>query len=253
MADYKERRFSIDPGKAKKMDGCPYSIYEDGRDVKDYIIPPKGYFFTGFRFDPDDSNQIYDGKLIAEYEKETFNDLLRSNLWKLILALVIIGVVIGVALLAANVFKNPKPAKKPTPAIDTTETPPTNNTDNTTLSDSIAAAMESDTALVTDTALSAAIDTVTPTDSTDNQNAQFKEAFWSLIHQRTIMMDPYHELYLNYKDKAEGEEFDYLRLTILKNFKSFKVWYTQLQQIPPSELEKLNSIEDLKKKLDGNP
>ena len=67
MADFKERRFSIDPGRGKKMDGCPYSIYEDGHDVKDYIIPPKGYIFKGFRFDPDASNQIYDGKLIAIY------------------------------------------------------------------------------------------------------------------------------------------------------------------------------------------
>ena len=69
MAEFfKERRFSIDPGKGKKMDGCPYSIYEDGRDVKDYIIPPKGYTFKGFQFDPDANNQIYDGNLIAEYE-----------------------------------------------------------------------------------------------------------------------------------------------------------------------------------------
>ena len=49
MADFnKERRFSIDPGKGKKMDGCPYSVYEDGQDVKEYIIPPKGYKFKGW-------------------------------------------------------------------------------------------------------------------------------------------------------------------------------------------------------------
>ena len=90
------------------MDGCPYSIYEDGRDVKDYMIPPKGYRFKGFRFDPDASNQIYDGRLIAEYEKEPFNDILKSNLWKFILALVIIAVITVVVILAVNVFNKPK-------------------------------------------------------------------------------------------------------------------------------------------------
>ena len=112
MDFFKERRFSIDPGKGKKMDGCPYSIYEDGRDVKEYIIPPKGYIFKGFRFDPDASNQIYDGMLIAEYEKEPFNDMLKSNLWKVLLAVGIVAVVAVVVFLALSVFKDPKP--KPT-------------------------------------------------------------------------------------------------------------------------------------------
>ena len=63
--DFAEKHYSIDPGEGKKMDGCPYSTFEDGRDVQDFIIPPKGYVFSGFRFDPNSSNQIYDGKLIA--------------------------------------------------------------------------------------------------------------------------------------------------------------------------------------------
>ena len=128
MADFKERRFSIDPGKGKKMDGCPYSIFEDGRDVKDYIIPPKGYVFKGFRFDPDACNQIYDGKLIAIYEKEPFNDILKSNLWKFMLALFIIAVITVIAILVVNVFKGPKtpktpePKKAPVTVVDTTKT-----------------------------------------------------------------------------------------------------------------------------------
>ena len=81
MADFEEKRYSIDPGKGKKMDGCPYSNFEDGHDVQEYIIPPKGYVFSGFRFDPDASNQIYDGKLYAIYTKEPFNIRLKSNLW----------------------------------------------------------------------------------------------------------------------------------------------------------------------------
>ena len=59
MTEFTEKRYSIDPGKGKKMPGCPYSIYEDGRDVKDYIIPPKGHVFVGFKYDPDANPAIF--------------------------------------------------------------------------------------------------------------------------------------------------------------------------------------------------
>lgn len=261
MADYKERRFSIDPGRGKKMDGCPYSTYEDGRDVQDYIIPPKGYLFKGFRFDPDASNQIYDGKLIAEYEKEPFNNVLKSNLWKLALALVIIGVITFVVLLAANVFKSPKtdkPIRDPKPVAVTTDTVKTVDTTPAV------AIQKNDTVIPKDTVkpesndviidLNAKTDTeepeVTPTPpAADDPNVLFKQQFWTLIHQRTIMMDPYHELYVNNKDKVEGEEYDYLRFTILKDFSTFKAWYGKLHDIPASELENINTVNDLKKKI----
>ena len=63
------------------------------------------------------------------------------------------------------------------------------------------------------------------------------------------MMDPYDALFKEYKNKVEGEEYDYLRFTILKDFPSFKAWYTKLHKVPVSELEKINTIEDLKNKL----
>ena len=117
MADFEEKRYSIDPGKGKKMDGCPYSNFEDGHDVQEYIIPPKGYVFSGFRFDPDASNQIYDGKLYAIYTKEPFNIRLKSNLWKLMLALIVAAVIGLIILLVFSVFKKSsttnEPAKEP--------------------------------------------------------------------------------------------------------------------------------------------
>ena len=245
MADFnKERRFSIDPGKGKKMDGCPYSVYEDGQDVKDYIIPPKGYKFKGFRFDPDASNQIYDGRLIAEYEKEPFNDILKSNLWKFILALFIIAVITVVVILAVNVFNKPKtdkPAKKP---------------ENTTLvKDTVKEKVKVQP--VEKNAPVPAKDTVKPNDKDNaaildlnaNPSAQFKKEFWALIHQRTIMMDPYDMLYKDNKNKVEGEEYEYLRYTILENFASFKAWSSKLHKVPVSELESINTIKDLKNKL----
>ena len=254
--DFKERRFSIDPGKGKKMDGCPYSIFEDGRDVKDYIIPPKGYHFKGFRFDPDANNQIYDGKLIAEYEKESFKDLLGSNLWKFLLAFAIIAVITIVVLLAANVFNSPKPSKpaKPSkPVVTVTDTAKAIEQQETK-KDSVAPV--ADTAKPVETVPEAIEqetekETVeaTPAPVADDPNITFKNAFWALIHQRTIMMDPYDTLFKEYKNKVEGEEYDYLRFVILKDYNAFKAWYTKLHKVPVAELEKINTVNDLKNKI----
>ena len=261
MADFIERRFSIDPGKGKKMDGCPYSVYEDGRDVKDYIIPPKGYKFKGFRFDPDACNQIYDGRLIAEYEKEPFNDILKSNLWKFILALVIIAVVTVVVILAVNVFNKPKtdkPTKKPKTTTLVKDTIPEKEENTVQLAKEKDPVMSSkDTVKPSDNTgildLNAKKDKETVVETSqpaaDDPSAQFKKEFWTLIHQRTIMMDPYDMLYKDNKNKAEGEEYEYLRYTILENFATFKDWSGKLRKVPASELESINTISDLKKKL----
>ena len=263
MVDLKERRFSINPGKGKKMDGCPYSVYEDGRDVKDYIIPPKGYKFKGFRFDPDACNQIYDGRLIAEYEKEPFNDILKSNLWKFILALVIIAVITVVVILAVNVFNKPKtgkPTKKPettTLVKDTTKEKEVNTVQLTEAKKLVATSndtvkpSDNDGAAILNMNAKENRDTAveTPQPMADDPSAQFKKEFWTLIHQRTIMMDPYDMLYKDNKNKVEGEEYEYLRYTILENFATFKAWSGKLHKVPVSELESINTISDLKKKL----
>lgn len=253
----KERHFSIDPGKGKKMDGCPYSTFEDGRDVREYIIPPKGYIFKGFRFDPDASNQIYDGKLIAEYEKESFNELLKSNLWKFILAVAIIAIIAIVVILALGVFKDPKSkptVKDPKPTVVATDTTKTDTTvspavivtqDDTTTTPAMEASQAEETP-------SATVEEPKPQDEpqpADDPNAQFKKCFWDLIHQRTLMMDPYDLLYKDNKGNVSGEEFDYLRYTILENFNKFKDWSAKLRKIPTSELENINTIDDLKQKI----
>lgn len=259
MTDFSERRFSIDPGKGKKMDGCPYSIYEDGRDVQEYIIPPKGYVFVGFKFDPEASNQIYNGRLIAEYAKEPINERLKSNLWKVAFALAIIAVITVVVLLAANVFKDPKPAKpvdnKPnteavTAPVDTVQEAVASSTDTITETSEAESVAENETVqdpVATETETAPQVqetqaDVVGP-------NVQFKQDFWNLIHQRTILMDAYDSLYKENKTQASGEEFDYLRYTILKNSEAFKEWSNKLRKVPASELENINTIDDLKKKL----
>lgn len=258
MTDFSERRFSIDPGKGKKMDGCPYSIYEDGRDVKDYIIPPKGYVFKGFRFDPEASNQIYDGKLIAIYEKESFNQKMMSQLWKFILAFAIIAVIAIIAILAAGVFKDPSP-KPNRPVKESTTTDQSQEPESIAVIDSSAAETETVDTLSVEQALpienepkvTEVQEKETAQLITEDPSLQFKQAFWTLIHQRTIMMDAYDTLFKENKGKVEGEEYDYLRYTILKNSTAFKEWTSRLQKIPASDLETINTINDLKSKLNS--
>ena len=263
MADFKERRFSIDPGKGKKMDGCPYSVYEDGRDVKEYIIPPKGHVFKGFRFDPDASNQIYDGRLIAIYEKEPFNQKVMSNMWKFILAFVIIAVIAIIVILAAGVFKDPtpkpsRPSKEPATVVKTDDTEKEKESiieqeETATVDANITTEPQPAETIPEVTEQQEEQQEVAPQTASDDPNVQFKQAFWSLIHQRTIMMDPYDALFKEYKNKVEGEEYDYLRFTILKDYPSFKEWYLKLHKVPVSELEGINTISELKNKLNEIP
>ena len=258
MTDFKERRFSIDPGKGKKMDGCPYSIYEDGRDVKEYIIPPKGYVFVGFKFDPEASNQIYNGKLIAEYSKEPFNDKIKANLWKFSLAFAIVAVIAVIVILAAGVFKDPNPkpnrtTKEPTTVAEAKDSEKVKENvaeqnATTTIDTPIVETQATETTPET-TEIEEGQQEITTQAASNDPNMQFKQAFWTLIHQRTIMMDPYDALFKEYKNKVEGEEYDYLRFTILKDYSTFKAWYLKLHKVPVAELESINTIDDLKSKL----
>ena len=112
MSNITEKRYYIDPGKGEKKYTCPYSCYEDGRDAKEDIIPPKGYVLKGFKFEPHSSDKYYDGKLIAEYERAPFVVRLEQNKWKYIIALLAIGIIIAV-LYILGVFSKPNPPHTP--------------------------------------------------------------------------------------------------------------------------------------------
>ncbi len=112
MSNITEKRYYIDPGKGEKKYTCPYSCYEDGRDAKEDIIPPKGYVLKGFKFEPHSSDKYYDGKLIAEYERAPFLVRLEQNKWKYIIALLAIGIIIAV-LYILGVFSKPNPPHTP--------------------------------------------------------------------------------------------------------------------------------------------
>ena len=261
-----EKHYSIDPAQGTKMDGCPYSIYEDGHDVKDYIIPPKGYEFVGFKFEPLPNNQVYDGKLVAQYEKSSIKERLTTNIWKILIPIIIAAVIGLIAWLVASVFKDlpPKPAK-PEPKKPETEmvaTPidsvhETIGNDTLTGADSTSTVNQEENDVILD--LTQQINEQTENQpveeetieepKADDPNTQFKQQFWDLIHQGVIMMDPYHELYNNNKNKVEGEEYDYLRFTILKDYPSFKEWYGKLRKIPAAERESIKSVNELVRKL----
>lgn len=258
MTDFVEKHYSVDAGIGKKMDGCPYSIFEDGHDVQDYILAPKGYVFTKFIFEPNAGNQVYDGKLIAQYEKEPLkermNTILQVVIWVLIAA-VIIGIII---FLTVGIFKPKK--SQPLENKPETETP-------IVVSDSLST-IETETETPKDTTIfveqttenqyiiieeqTPVVETpepITPQPAVIDDNVKFKEEFWTLIHQRAIQMDDYDGLYKQYKGKVTGDEYDYLRFTILKDSPSYLEWSRKLRKIPSSEITSIETVDALKSKL----
>ena len=262
MSDFNEKHYWIDPGMGKKMPGCPYSTYEDGHDVQEYIVPPKGYVFAGFRFDPNASNQIYDGKLTAEFTKEPFTQRIKADLWKFVLVFAIIVVVTLVTILAAGVFRSPKPKraeKEPKTTVQPTDTAKSEDKASTTTFNETPApvvAKPSEPKPTETELVPAQVETITspttqptPLPAADDPNTQFKQEFWALIHTRNASMDAYTDLYNNYKTKVSGEEFDYLRFIILKDYVSFKAWYDKLKTVPESQLQSVENIDALRNKI----
>ncbi|MCF0199944.1 MAG: hypothetical protein HUK16_00970 [Bacteroidales bacterium] len=244
MSEYSEKRFSIDAGAGKKMDGCPYSLFEDGHDVQEYIIPPKGHKFIGFECVMMPENRIYDGKLIAKYEKEPLSQRMMAYLKYVLLALGILAVIGIIILLFVRPFQSgdtTKPTEpqeeNPISVADTTVAPiPTER--QTPILDTLAAADTTQTVTETETQPAATPDLA------------FQQAFWELIHSRETSMDAYHNLYEQYKTQGvSGTEFEYLRLTILKDWVTYKEWYTKLKKIPVSDLQNMTSVNELIEKL----
>lgn len=268
MTDFEEKHFSIDPGIGKKMPGCPSSQYEDGHDVREYIIAPKGYVFREFKFEPLLKNQIYNGRLIAQYDKLPFKNRVSSNLWKFFLAFGIVAIIGLIVFLASGVFNDPKP-KNPDPQKPGTEIAISKDkkkdkkeprkkrekksgklqqTEND-LGPDVKKTTKQENPVPTTSTVQA---TPTVTEVTEPQptavedpNALFVLEFWELIHERNSSMDSYTDLYNSFKGKVAGVEYDYLRFTILKDYAGFKVWYENLKKIPEKQLESVDSVDNL--------
>lgn len=258
MADTTERHFSIDAGEGYKMEGCPYSLYEDGHDVVTYVIPPKGYKFVGFKLVELPNNQIYDGKLVAQYEKEPITNILAANLWKILIGVAAIAIIVLIIVLAAGISKSPKPTPVK-PAEPPVETPTVVDIDTIiTITDTVVLVTDTLTDSIQNDATGVILDLSNrisvpeePEQPSTDPNTAFKEEFWALIHSGTIQMDPYDALYKKYKKEASGDEFEYLRLTILKDWATFKVWYNKLNKIPADQLQSIETVNQLIQKLDA--
>lgn len=101
--------FFVDPGAGEKTDNCPYSQSKEGNDIRECIKPPEGYVLSGFKLEPYDSpDHFYDGKIVAQYEKEKFIDKVKPNLMIYILALISIAGIVT-SILALTLPKKPKP------------------------------------------------------------------------------------------------------------------------------------------------
>ena len=239
MTNFVEKHYSVDAGDGEKLDGCPDSLFEDGHDVQDYILPPRGYVFSKFTLEPLPDNQVYDGKLIAQYEKEPLKERITPVL-HVISWILIAGVIIGIiTFLTISVFNPKKPKNtgaKPELeiAVNDLDTVNTNNAQTIENNQEVNETSEPE---------------VEHQQAVTDDNQLFRQEFWALIHQRELAMDAYDGLYKRYKGKVNGEEFDYLRFIILKDYLTYKDWSAKLREIPSAEIDSIETIETLKAKL----
>lgn len=271
MADINNRDhiYLVDPGIGEKVTGCPYSIFEDGRDVKDCIIPPEGYELSEFKFEPYDSpDHFYDGKVVAQYVKQK---TVRPPLWKFITAAVaVIGIIVGIIMFFS--IRNNKqeevivyPAAEVVASLDDSiATTPTEVTEaqKTTVEPKAVVEQKAKPVkeevvkneVVKEENVQAPAKEVVKTEETPLQTnettAQFKEEFWTLIHQQESKMPAYGKLFRTYKGKVESEEYKYLGWTILRSTKDFAVWNDILLSVPSDKISTVNNIDQLTKLLE---
>lgn len=278
MADFinKDHVYLVDPGIGEKTVNCPYSIFEDGRDVKDCIIPPEGYELSEFKFEPYDSpDHFYDGKVVAQYVKQK---TVRPPLWKYITAAVaVIGIIVGIIFVSIRNNKEEEVIVYPAAEVvasldDSIATTPTEEAEAQKTAVEPKAVVEQKTAkeepakkeivkeevvkeeIVKEKKEQAPANEVVTTEETplqaDETTAQFKEEFWTLIHQQESKMPAYGKLFRTYKGQVEGEEYKYLGWTILKSTKDFVVWSDILLSVPSDRISTVNNIDQLTKLLE---
>ncbi|MBQ6729473.1 MAG: hypothetical protein IJQ83_05010 [Bacteroidales bacterium] len=282
----REHFYYVDPGVGDKSKGCPYTFYQDGHDVRSFIIPPEGYELTEFKLEPYPEDTFYDGKIVAQYQKIPFSRRLKKSLLKYVLILCsIIGIL---AILAfgyrfynhhkhkpmARYRMKPKTeiksSRKNTVTIKKVADPSKITTDT------ISEKLHSDTTtkgMLVDEIVSMAVEqkateevakieeiAAKVAEAKPNEESQPKEVltkeqfhqeFWDLIHRQESRMYTYHKLYKKYKDlNLKSKEYYYLYLTILENTTQFDVWKNKMVSIPKDEIASINTISELKEKIE---
>ena len=279
----REHFYFVDPGIGEKGVGCPYSFYKDGHDIESFIIPPKGYELTGFNYEPYPEDIFYDGKIVAQYEKDPLFESLHKNFLKYVLAIFIIGLL---AVLGFFIYHN---YFKSTPSTEPKSKPKTeikaltaDTVDQKQISDTFAIVEDTtleeyskedigieeiidDNVLVTvppiekNAELAVQKDEIT-TDSYQEQESpsketltkeQFQQEFWYLIHRKESHMRTYGDLYRKYKElDLKTREANYLYSVILENTTAFDIWKEKLLSIPDDELKSVNTINALIQKIE---
>lgn len=282
-----EHFYYVDAGIGEKSPGCPYTHYQDGRDVKSFIIPPKGYELTGFKLVPWEADKFYDGKIVAQFEKIPFSISLKRNFGKYLLTTISF---LGVIAVLAYFFTNRRPKhstqhfKYPNTEVATVHADTMNQeqaADSFSMinEDSIINQAVKETAVEEDIDEEKVEEQVQPTENTVEPNVKENEAvqvakaesepkqqsqpeealtkeqfhyeLWELIHHKERHMRTYKDLYNKYKGlHLKNKEFFYLYLTILENTSGFEEWKANLVKIPDDKLKSINTIDALKQKLE---
>lgn len=254
MAQYQDKFYYVDPGIGSKKDGCPYSFFQDGQDVVDFIIPPEGYVFKAFRYEKYDGDEFYEGKIVAEYKVSEIkkDPLLKPYMWVL-LGIAAIACMLFAAYCTKRVIKKVKKRKARMTIIDlTTDTAKI----DTTTTDTTSFMIDSSSIVEPEqqpTVVEVKQDQPKPVEKAEVSGdalVQFQNEFWDMVHRTDATMDDFHNLFVKYRKKVKCEEYEYLRLVILQNYATFKKWNKELLQIPPDELQSINDITTLKEKID---
>lgn len=271
MADNNKKHFYfVDPGIGEKGEFCPYSSFEDGHDVKMYITPPEGYELSGFKFEPYDSpDDFYEGKVVAQFVKQkNFTQSVGPNFWKNIIAFVaVIGIIVGIIIFFFN-RNNKRESVIEYPTIEVVSTVDDSKAIITEEAEAQETAAEPEVVVeqkavkeesvkeevVKEEKVQTPAKEVVETEETplpnDEMTAQFKEEFWTLIHQQENRMPTYGKLFRTYKEKVKGEEYRYLGWTILRSNKDFAVWSNILLSVPSDRISTVNNIDQLTKLLE---
>lgn len=282
-----EQFYYVDSGIGEKSPGCPYTHYQDGRDVRSFITPPKGYELTGFKLEPfPETEKFYNGKIVAQFKKIPFSTSIKRNLWKYLLTtfsfLCVFAVLAffftnGRAKLSTQNYTNPKTDI----AILLNDTLIQEQDSNTSeIAENIIVEESGEETIEIEEATKEEVqkeslsiknsaesnDTGKETVKESNEEsvpkqeskpsnvltkAQFHQELWELIHHKERNMRTYKKLYNKYKGlHLKNKEFFYLYLTILENTAAFEEWKAKLVNIPDDELKSINTINALKQKLE---
>lgn len=284
-----ERFYYVDSGIGEKTPGCPYTHYQDGRDIKSFIVPPRGYELTGFKLEPyPETDAFYDGKIVAQYKKIPFAASFKKNPWKYILT---IFSFLSVFAVLAFFFTNRRPKHStqhfnPYTEIVSRPVDSTNYEQDTAASTMIIAEASGSEEPIAETTVveevakeEKLIEDTPPTENVVEHNVkesetsqapveeakpeqeaqtttaltqdQFHKELWDLIHNKERHMRTYHDLYKKYKGlHLKTKEYYYLYLTILENTTAFEEWKAKLVRIPDNELQSINTINALKQRIE---